>query len=594
MVIARRYRPQRFDQVLGQDAVVATLKNAIQQGRVAQAYLFCGTRGTGKTTLARLVAKALNCPKRGNHPDPCGNCQACKEISAGISLDVLEIDGASNRGIDDIRTLTESAPYAAAGGGFKVTIIDEVHMLTKEAFNALLKTLEEPPPNLKFIFATTEPHKVPATILSRCQRFDLARIPTDVLMKKLTHIAQEMGRAVSEEALYLIASQAEGSFRDSESLLDQVLAYQPTGEVLPQMASVALGLAPRQLWFHLDQAVQEQSLEDALEIAQSIIQSGVDVTQALEQLLDHLRCHLLCQLGRLPVAMPVEWTTLYHSASAAYHRDQLLLLLDELSILWQQARQQTPSIWTLEHALLAVVRSRGRLSVEALVRRLLDAEARLAQSPALGGPVIASPQAKPQPSHKEPAPKEPGRAEGRADRHGSPTTSLSTSPGTPPATLSAASAHGASQQREDGLPQSASSGEEEQATRGTKNRKTPEPRPDPAPSAPTASSKTAAQTTLFAGTEPAQPAGVAPVASRGSSEDGPPKQLAPQVRAASPAAAPGSVAAAGSAAGPAAGGRANQGAKETSESELPPGRADTLMRFAAVELEGILSPPSNR
>jgi DNA polymerase-3 subunit gamma/tau len=545
MVIARRYRPQRFDQVLGQDAVVATLKNAIQQGRVAQAYLFCGTRGTGKTTLARLVAKALNCPKRGNHPDPCGQCQTCKEISAGISLDVLEIDGASNRGIDDIRTLTESAPYAAAGGGVKVTIIDEVHMLTKEAFNALLKTLEEPPPNLKFIFATTEPHKVPATILSRCQRFDLARIPTDVLMKKLTLIAEEMGRAVSEEALYLIASQAEGSFRDSESLLDQVLAYQPAGEVLPQTASVALGLAPRQLWFHLDQAVQEQSLEDALEIAQSIIQSGIDVTQALEQLLEHLRCHLLCQLGRLPVAMPVEWVNLYQSATEAYQRDQLLLLLDELSLLWQQARQQTPSIWTLEYALLAVVRSRGRLSVESLVRRLLEAEARLAQSSSAGSSAapVASAKAQPPPQRVTPS--------SEADRAANPL------PKAAPA-LNAT-------QRVDPVPPALAS-----ASAGSKGRKAGEGPQNHVPLTPAAAPRTASQTTLFVATEPARPVVAAAGEPRPSMADRTPKPAAPE---------------------PSAERQAGSPAEGTA---LPPGRADTLMRFAAVELEGILSPPSNR
>lgn len=560
MVIARRYRPQRFDQVLGQDAVVATLKNAIQQRRVAQAYLFCGTRGTGKTTLARLVAKALNCPKRGNHPDPCGQCQTCKEISAGISLDVLEIDGASNRGIDDIRTLTESAPYAAAGGGFKVTIIDEVHMLTKEAFNALLKTLEEPPPNLKFIFATTEPHKVPATILSRCQRFDLSRIPTDVLMKKLTLIAQEMKRAVSEEALYLIASQAEGSFRDSESLLDQVLAYQPAGEVLPQTASVALGLAPRQLWFHLDQAVQEQSLEDAFEIAQSIIQSGVDVTQALEQLLEHLRCHLLCQLGRLPVAMPIEWSSLYQNASAAYQRDQLLLLLDELSLLWQQSRQQTPSIWTLEHALLTVVRSRGRLSLESLVRRLVEAEARLAQVPALNGPVAPGAQVKPQPLQKAPPPQEAGRA-----GVSSPAPAAGAAPSAPKRTDS-------------GVRQPTTAPAGAQASAGSKGKKTSEEQQGLVQPIAAATPRAASQTTLFAGTEPARAALAAPVEPRSSTVDRMPKQTTGEQSAAHQAASQ----------------TAGQAASQTSREELPAGRADTLMRFAAVELEGILSPPSNR
>ncbi len=542
MVIARRYRPQRFDQVLGQDAVVATLKNAILQGRVAQAYLFCGTRGTGKTTLARLLAKALNCPKRGHHADPCGECTTCKEIAAGISLDVLEIDGASNRGIDDIRNLTESAPYAAAGGGIKVTIIDEVHMLTKEAFNALLKTLEEPPPNLKFIFATTEPHKVPATILSRCQRFDLARIPTDVLMKKLKIIASEMGRTISEEALYLIAAQAEGSFRDSESLLDQVLAYQVEGEILPATAAVALGLAPRQLWFHLDQAVQEQSLEGALEIAQTIIQTGIDVTQALEQLLEHLRCHLLCHLGRLPLAMPPEWVAQYRATAGAYQKDQLLQLLDELSAMWQQARQQTPSIWSLEHALLLVVRSRGRLSLEALVRRLVQLEGHLAQN---GGD-----------SSQSNAPRYSARAEDNLVIEGRQVGR------TPSASVGAAEL---------------SRSNEQQGTAGStpasqSRHQVPVPQPEVSP-APKTKTSTAAQpgrsqdARLF---EPNAP-GVAshtkpvrPVENKGRPESSRPVQAA----VATP---------------------------DSRQPEvLPPGRLDTVMRFAAVELEGILTPPPKR
>jgi DNA polymerase-3 subunit gamma/tau len=536
VVIARRYRPQRFDQVLGQDAVVATLKNAILQGRVAQAYLFCGTRGTGKTTLARLLAKALNCPNRGNHADPCGACTTCREIAAGISLDVLEIDGASNRGIDDIRTLTESAPYAAAGGGFKVTIIDEVHMLTKEAFNALLKTLEEPPPNLKFIFATTEPHKVPATILSRCQRFDLARIPTDVLIKKLRLIAAEMGREIREEALYLIASQAEGSFRDSESLLDQVLAYQAQGAVEAPTAAVALGLAPRALWFHLDQAVQSQSLEQALEIAQMIIQSGIDVTQALEQLLEHLRCHLLHQLGRLPLAMPAEWVAQYQASASAYQRDQLLHLLDELSVMWQQARQQTPSIWTLEHALLVVVRSAGRLSLESVVRRLIDLESRL--------------------SHGSSVP--PSVPEARVAKS-APTPAAAPSP-----TPAAGPVSGAGQ----AASVAARAAPSDQAVRAT-------PQPLFAAAAPVAA-KAPIGTKASAGVGAAKASSKAPA----------PRPAATEATKAPPSQA--------SAAAPQAVAAANQIEQEPGEPPLPPGRLDTLMRFAAVELEGILQPPPKR
>lgn len=376
-VIARRFRPQRFDDVLGQDAVVATLKNAIKHERLAQAYLFCGTRGTGKTTLARLLAKAINCKERGAHLDPCGKCASCREIAVGISFDVLEIDGASNRGIDDIRALTENAPYASAAGGTKITIIDEVHMLTKEAFNALLKTLEEPPPNFRFIFATTEPHKVPATILSRCQRFDLARIPRTLLVTKLKSIAKSLHRRLSDEALYLIAQQAEGSFRDSESLLDQVLAYQPEGDIQAQSTAIALGILPQEMWFRLDELVAQQALAAAIDLAQEILGSGIDVLPALEQLLLHLRCHLLVQLESIPEDLPAEWAERYQAHRNIYSAKQLLALVDTLTDLWLQSRQVVPSAWILEHALLKVVRSATTLSLEQITGQLLHLEQRL-------------------------------------------------------------------------------------------------------------------------------------------------------------------------------------------------------------------------
>ncbi|MBU6447179.1 MAG: DNA polymerase III subunit gamma/tau, partial [Verrucomicrobia bacterium] len=205
-VLARKYRPQSFRDVLAQDAAVTTLKNAIRFDKVAHAYLFCGSRGVGKTTLARLFAKALNCQSLTADFEPCNQCSSCHEISSGQSLDVIEIDGASNRGIDDIRQINETVGYAPSRGRYKIYIIDEVHMLTKEAFNALLKTLEEPPEQAKFFFATTEAHKVLPTIISRCQRFDLARIPPSLIVSKLGEIALDLNRMVDKEALELIAA----------------------------------------------------------------------------------------------------------------------------------------------------------------------------------------------------------------------------------------------------------------------------------------------------------------------------------------------------------------------------------------------------
>src|SRR2546426_6751330 len=223
-VIARKYRPQRFSDVVGQEHVTQTLANAIKQNRIAHAYLFCGPRGTGKTTIARIFAKSLNCTG-GPQADFDDNDPRCQEITEGRSLDVLEIDGASNRGIEEIRALRETVKYTPASSRFKIYIIDEVHMLTKEAFNALLKTLEEPPAHVKFMFATTEPEKILLTILSRCQRFDLRRIPSALISQHLAHIAQQEKVKIDDEALFAIARGADGGMRDAESALDQLISF---------------------------------------------------------------------------------------------------------------------------------------------------------------------------------------------------------------------------------------------------------------------------------------------------------------------------------------------------------------------------------
>src|SRR6184192_2665914 len=223
-VFARKYRPQTFDDLVGQTHVSRTLKNAVAQNRLAHAYLFVGPRGIGKTSTARILAKALNCEK-GPTVDPDGTCDNCREIAAGNSLDVLEIDGASNNGVEQVRELRENVRYAPAKSRYNIYIIDEVHMLTREAFNALLKTLEEPPPHVKFIFATTEVQKIPITILSRCQRFDFAGIGTPRIVERLRHVVASEGREADDDALELLARRAGGSMRDAQSLLDQLLAF---------------------------------------------------------------------------------------------------------------------------------------------------------------------------------------------------------------------------------------------------------------------------------------------------------------------------------------------------------------------------------
>src|SRR5437867_4343007 len=225
-VLARRLRPQRFEEVVGQDHVTRTLQAAIEAGRVAHAFLFAGPRGVGKTTTARLLAKALNC-ERGPTPEPCNACSNCREIADGNAFDVLEIDGASHTQVDKMRDLMETVAHQPIKSRFKIFIIDEVHMLSSHSFNALLKTLEEPPPHVKFVFATTDPHKVLATVVSRCQRYDLRRIGLGELRAHLARTVEAEGLALSDEALALVAREAEGSLRDAQSLLEQVLAAGP-------------------------------------------------------------------------------------------------------------------------------------------------------------------------------------------------------------------------------------------------------------------------------------------------------------------------------------------------------------------------------
>ena len=242
-VLARKWRPQTFEEVVGQEPITRTLQNALAQGRVAHAFLFSGPRGVGKTSVARILAKALNCVA-GPTPHPDNTCEVCREITNGSSLDVLEIDGASNRGIDEVRDLREKIKYLPSQGKYRVYIIDEVHMLTKEAFNALLKTLEEPPAHAVFILATTDPHKVPVTILSRCQRYDFRRIPTGMIQEYLGKLAAQEGWHIDPEGLALVARAAEGGLRDAQGFLDQVVTFGGEGVTAAEIARI-LGVTDR-------------------------------------------------------------------------------------------------------------------------------------------------------------------------------------------------------------------------------------------------------------------------------------------------------------------------------------------------------------
>src|SRR6476646_5258650 len=284
-VIARKYRTQRFEDVVGQEHVTKTLTHAIEQKRIAHAYLFCGPRGTGKTTIARIFAKCLNCTD-GPKVDFSDQDPRCQEIAEGRSLDVLEIDGASNNGVEQVRELRETCKYAPASSKFKIYIIDEVHMLSTAAFNALLKTLEEPPAHVKFMFATTDPEKVLPTILSRCQRFDLRRIPASLIVKQLSRIAKEEKVKISPEALHAIARGADGGMRDAESTLDQLISFCGDKIEEPDVLSM-FGLTAQSQLLTLARAILDGEIEPALRQLNTLAINGKDLGRLLSDLLNH-------------------------------------------------------------------------------------------------------------------------------------------------------------------------------------------------------------------------------------------------------------------------------------------------------------------
>ncbi len=306
LVLARKYRPSKFNEVIGQEHITTLLEKAIESERIAHAYLFCGPRGIGKTSCARILAKSLNC-RKGPTVTPCGECPACQEITNGTSFDVLEIDGASNRGIDEIRTLRENVRFAPNYGRYKIYIVDEVHMLTMEAFNALLKTLEEPPEHVKFIFATTDINKVPATIISRCQRFDFKRIPVKTIAELLADICKKEKLEVDQEALYAIAKAAQGSFRDALSILDQLSAINDR-KIQTQDVFSMLGKVETQLLFNLADALSQKNCTQALQVLDEIIDQGKDIKQLSRDLTEHFRNLMIIKVGGKSLGKLVDYT----------------------------------------------------------------------------------------------------------------------------------------------------------------------------------------------------------------------------------------------------------------------------------------------
>ena len=295
IVLARKYRPQKFDELIGQEHITNLLSEAIETKRLGSAYLFSGPRGVGKTSCARILAKSLNC-KKGPTISPCGECPACIEIAESKSFDVIEIDGASNRGIDEIRTLRENVKFAPSYGLFKIYIVDEVHMLTAEAFNALLKTLEEPPEHVKFIFATTAPSKVPATIISRCQRFDFRRIAVETTKKILSTICAKEKIKADDEALFAIAKAASGSLRDALSILDQLGAMKERDIEMSDVNSM-LGLVELELIFKLTDCLAQKDCAGALLALDQVVDKGKDIRQLQRDLIEHFRNLMVMKVG---------------------------------------------------------------------------------------------------------------------------------------------------------------------------------------------------------------------------------------------------------------------------------------------------------
>ncbi len=371
LVLARKWRPQLFEEVVGQRHITQTLQNAISQKRVAHAFLFTGARGVGKTSSARILAKALNCEK-GLRMNPCNQCANCQEVTHGTSMDVIEIDGASNRGIDEIRELRENVRYTPAKSRYKVYIIDEVHMLTKEAFNALLKTLEEPPPHIIFIFATTEPHKIPATILSRCQRYDFKRIPLKEVIGSLKRIVEEEEIQISPGGLLSIALESEGSLRDAQSLLDQVIAYAGKNIHDEDIAEV-LGLIDRKMLSDAIEAIGDRDVDRCMEVIERVYHFGYDLQHFSRELLQYLRNLILIKISQHPeglMELPEEEFMLLKKQAEKFKFDQLNHLFTLLLKGEQETAQSTFPRTMLEMTLIRMATLRPFLPIDEMMKKL--------------------------------------------------------------------------------------------------------------------------------------------------------------------------------------------------------------------------------
>ena len=423
-VTARKWRPQSFDQIVFQDHVSKTLRNSIAGGRISHAYIFSGPRGVGKTTMARVLAKALNClASTGPTPEPCGKCDNCREIREGVSFDVIEIDGASNRGIDDVRELRENVNFAPLKSRFKVYIIDEVHMLTKEAFNALLKTLEEPPPHVVFVFATTEIHQIPETILSRCQKFFFKKIPIAAIVAHLKLIVSREGYRISEKALYPVARAAEGSMRDAQSLLDQLISFsnQKGGdagaefEIDEDDALSILGIVSLDSHMRLLDCILSGNAADAMAEVEKLSSMGADIARYVAGFIDMLRIIRLirnrAEVGDM-FGFSGEERGRLEDFAASFEDDELSSLFGCSVSLQSELRYSSNERINLEMALLDMIAMKKNPSIAAIIKKLESGPEKKndpvsGTQPARSRPESAAPERKPAVKEPHPVPESP-------------------------------------------------------------------------------------------------------------------------------------------------------------------------------------------
>ena len=400
-VTARKWRPMVFEDVVGQTHVTNTLRNAIATNRVAHAYIFSGTRGCGKTTTARILAKALNCLSPVDH-NPDNACEICLDITSGRSMDVIEIDGASNRGVEEIRNLRESVRYTPTHGTYKIYIIDEVHMLTKEAFNALLKTLEEPPSHVIFIFATTEVHKVPMTILSRCQRFDFRRISIDEIIARLTFIATKESVTIDDEALTVIAKKGDGSMRDAQSIFDQVRSYCGNEIKVNDVLSV-LNAVDQEMFFRVSVLIRDKNLRGGIELVDELMQTGHDLREFIGGLAEHFRNILIVQTTASTNLIETSefYKKRYEGVASECNEHDLLRLIKIAQDLEQSIRWAAQPRYKLEIALLQMIKMESSVRIEELLTQITELKKKLSDGEVSVAPSL--PTAKSIPSRPMPS-----------------------------------------------------------------------------------------------------------------------------------------------------------------------------------------------